>query len=631
MRHRYLVLLLFLLFLIINTPPPNAAARIGTLDQNTWGGSNTDYGQAVTVDSSGNSFVVGYTWSFTPGTPAIFLLKYSFTGTLLMQRLWSDSADDYAYGVALDKSGNIYVTGWTDHLGGPSILVLKFNPVGGLVWQETYAGSSHPAYGQAVAVDSTGNIYVGGYYASGSSPDQNVTLLKLDPTGNLLWQRSWGGSNPDQGKSLALDSMGNIYLAGWTNSFGAGAADTFLLKFNSTGGLLNQVTWGGSSDDKAAGVAVDSSGNVYLTGSTLSAGLTSDAFLLKFTAAGSLVMKRLYALTGATSGYGIAVNSTKGEVWIAGSTIIGSYSKGLILRITTSGTMISQTTWGGSGGSDVANGIAADISGNALVTGYISESGPYSFANVTGSLSNSNLNTTNPVMAPTDPGFAIGFASGAVSTPLGSSSYAGGPDVFLTKFGTLPLVSLDTSINNSGTIVFNGTAYSARSSGSYTYGTYSANATPAQGFIFTNWTATGGLSINTRYSSLIQVTVTGSGTLIAGFAIAIANVNIGITPGGFGTVTCNGQTFTANQTVLQIRFNSTLACTANPYAGFKFQQWTGLSTTSSVSTTFTVTGSGALGASFTKVPAALSLAPIGVLLSGLMLASALVIARRRVP
>lgn len=630
MRSRYLVLLLLLLFLIVNIPLPNAVAKIGTLDQSTWGGSNNDYGQAVAVDSSGNSYVVGYTWSFTSGTPSIFLLKYSFTGTLLMQRLWSDSADDYAYGVALDHSGNIYIAGWTDHLGGPSMLVLKFNPAGGLVWQKTYAGSSHPAYAQAIAVDSTGNIYVTGYYASASSADQNATLLKFDPTGNLLWQRSWGGSNPDQGSSLALDSAGNVYVAGSTNSFGAGGADAFLLKFTSAGSLLNQVTWGGSSDDKATGVALDASGNAYVTGSTLSAGLTSDAFLLKFNSAGSLVMKRLYALTGATYGNGIAVNSSASQVWIAGSTIIGNNITGLILRLTTSGSIISQTTWGGNGGSDAANAIAGDVSGNAVVTGYVPENGPYGFATVTGSFTNSSLNTTNPVVAPTDPGFATGFASGSISTPFGITSYAGGSDVFEIKFGTLPLISFLTLPATAGTIIFSRTAYGSGSSGSYTYGTYSINATSAPGYIFTNWTVRGDLTINNRYSSLAQVTVTGPGTLIASFAVAIANITVGIIPGGLGTVTCNGQTYTADQSAIQIRYNSTLACTANPYAGYRFGNWTGLSTAPSASTSFNVTRSGVLSASFATIPIAPSLAPITVLLSGVMFSSVLVITRRRI-
>ncbi len=626
MRSQSLVLLLVLSFLVLDASVPTAIAKPGSLYQATWGGTNYDYSQAVAQDSAGNTYVTGYTWSFTPGTPSIFLLKFSSSGGLLMQKLWTDNAYDYAYGIALDRSGNIYVSGWTNNLGGPSILLIKFNPSGGLVWQKTYAGSSHPSYGQGAAVDSLGNIYVAGYYANTGGSDQNATIVKFDSTGNLIWQRSWGGSNPDQGKAVAVDASGNVYMTGFTNSFGSGGADMFLLKFSSTGGLLNQITWGGNSDDKTNGIALDSSGNVYITGNTLSAGLTSDLVLLKFTPTGSLGWRKLYALTGATVGYGVAVNPSSGHVWIGGSTIIGAYTKGLALRLDSAGGIVSQMSWGATGGSDLTSAVANDISGNAVIVGYVSESGPYVFTNMTGTLSDSSLNAANPVTPATDPGFSLGFASGSVSTPMGITQYAGGSDVFLSKFGTLPLILFSTSPPDSGTITFDGTLYSSGGSGSYSYGTYTVKANPATDYLFTGWTVTGDLSVSDPLSNSTKLTVAGPGTLTANFAITIADITVQISPDGAGTLNCNGMLITGNQTV-NYPLNSTFQCTANAYSGFKFVKWSGLSSDTSENTNFTVRASGILEADFAAIQKTPSLIPSEVLLGSLPIL--LVMIRRR--
>jgi beta-propeller repeat-containing protein/List-Bact-rpt repeat protein len=635
LRHRSLVVLLvlFLSILITNLPTPKTIAdqpHPGALYQTTWGSSNYDYGQAVAVDQAGNTYVTGYTWSFTPGTPSIFLLKYNFTGALLMQRLWTDGADDYAYGIALDRIGNIYIVGWTNNLGGPTILLLKFNPTGGLVWQKTYAGGTNPAYGQAVAVDSIGNIYVTGYYSSTTGTDQNATIIKFDSTGNLIWQKSWGGSNPEQGKGVTIDPSGNVVVTGFTNSFGAGGADVFILKFSPVGALLSQLTWGGAGDDKGDAITIDNLNNTYLTGSTTSSGLTSQAFLLKFNSTGFLVIKKYYGLAGATVGYGISENSTTGEIWIAGTTIIGPNTKGFVLRLTSGAGIISQVTYGGIGGSDTVNGVADDTNGNVMLTGYVGEAGPYTFSNVTGTLTNSNLNATKTSRPALDPGFSVGFASGTVSTPSGVSSYAGGTDVLIAKYGTIPLITFNTSPAGAGTIKF----YSDddRPSGNFSafpYGTYEASAKGAPGYKFVYWTTEGDVLVQDNKTSPTWVGIIGPGTLIAVFVVDTANITLDILPySAGGTVTCNGQIYANNITNLQVKLGTQLTCTANPYAGNRFVRWSGLSTATTKSTSFNVTQSGVLGASFNG-PGLPSLQPPLLILSGALIAVLALPARRK--
>ncbi len=134
-----------------------------------------------------------------------------------------------------------------------------------LLIQKTWGGISSDA-GFGVAVDASGNIYVTGRTYSFGVGLADVLLSKFDSSGSLLWQRTWGGRDTDVGLGVALDASGNIYVTGYTTSFGAGGFDVLLLKFDSTGALLFQRTWGGSSTDYGNGVAVDASGNALVAG-----------------------------------------------------------------------------------------------------------------------------------------------------------------------------------------------------------------------------------------------------------------------------------------------------------------------------------------------------------------------------
>ena len=417
----------------------------------TWGGSSSDVGLGVAVDSSGNKYVTGYTNSFGPGNPksAVLLLKYGSSGVLLWQRIWSGSGNgsDVGSGVALDASGNIYVTGYTSSFGagGDDVLLLKFNSTGSLLWQKTWGGINSDL-GIGVVLDASGNIYVSGF--TGSFGSGKVVLLKFDSTGSLLWQRTWGGSIYDYGEGVALDASGNIYVTGYTLSFGAGGVDLVLLKFDSTGSLLWQKTWGGSGAEYGQSVAVDASGNIYVTGHTNSFGAgMDDVLLLKFDSTSGLLWQRTWGGSKNEGGSGVAVDAS-GNVYVAGYT--NSFGAGgndvLLLKLSSAGSLLNQEIYGG-GGDDVGVGVAVDSAGNAFITGYVSEAPPY----------NSTTTGNSTLGAPTfllgNPSFTLGTPTaiaqtptGSAATPSGSQTYAGSQDSFLTQYGPTPKAPLSASL-----------------------------------------------------------------------------------------------------------------------------------------------------------------------------------------
>ena len=279
------------------------------------------------------------------------------------------SAGDSGNAIAVDASGNAYVTGETSSTnfptknpsqsasgGGADVFVAKLDPTGSTLVYSTYLGGSGGESGNGIAVDASGNAYVTGFTNSANFPTKNpfqaalggggsdVFAAKLDPAGSLMYSTFLGGSGDESGNGLAVDASGDAYITGFTNSANfptknplqaalGGAGDAFVAKLDPTGSALVYLTFlGGTMDDFGNGIAVDSSGNAYATGNTLStnfptknplqaaSGGARDAFVAKLNAAGSALVYSTYVGgSGEDSGNGIAVDSA-GNTYVTGLT-----------------------------------------------------------------------------------------------------------------------------------------------------------------------------------------------------------------------------------------------------------------------------------------------------------------------
>lgn len=243
-----------------------------------------------------------------------------------------------AQDVTLDASGNVYITGLSAGSGtGYDYATIKYNAAGVEVWAKRYNGSGDGNdEANNIVVDGLGNVYVTGYsLGNGITPD--ITTIKYSPAGNQLWVRRYKGSADifNRAASLALDASGNIYVSG--TSQGDGSGDDFaIVKYNAAGNELwvRRYTGSGNARDKLAALAIDSSGNVYVTGySTGSNGWSFTGVLIKYNAAGTQLSTKtvniqfpstlapdasgnLY-VTGQDHGYYATVkyNAAGGEVW----------------------------------------------------------------------------------------------------------------------------------------------------------------------------------------------------------------------------------------------------------------------------------------------------------------------------
>ena len=225
-------------------------------------------------------------------------------------------------GVTLDSGGNLYAAGWTEALdfpivgaeqainaGGVDAFVVKLNPAGNALVYATYIGGHGDDRAAAIAVDSSGQAYVTGSTASLNFPvvspvrstrggAKTVFALKLNAVGNtLLYSTYLGGTNYEVGTAIAVDGAGNAYIAGDTQSTNfpvvggvqstlGGGMDAFVTKLDSSGAYVFSTFLGGAADEHAGGIAVDASGNAYVAGGTYSTNFPWPAPFRPATAAG---------------------------------------------------------------------------------------------------------------------------------------------------------------------------------------------------------------------------------------------------------------------------------------------------------------------------------------------------------
>jgi len=262
----------------------------GSLLWNKRGGdSSSDVGNGIALDASGNVFITGYTWSYGESYNAAFLLKYDSAGKFQWNKIWGLYPEEKGFGIALDGLGNIFITGYTrssEVAASRDVSLSKYDSSGNLQWYTTWGGSDKDE-GRGIAVDGSGNIFITGYTWSHGTDiytlKYNFFLLKYNSSGNLLWDITWDGSDDDYGQGIAVDTWGYVYITGSTQSYREDNYDIFLLKYDSSGNLLLDKTWGGSRNDHGNGIALDSSGNAFITGYTYSYGAGyTDLVLLKY-------------------------------------------------------------------------------------------------------------------------------------------------------------------------------------------------------------------------------------------------------------------------------------------------------------------------------------------------------------
>jgi len=336
------------------------------------GGSGNDYGLAIAVDGSGNVYLNGYQSSDDYGSNDYGVIKLDSDGNLLWQKKIGGAGTDQGYAIAVDGSGNVYLNGAqaSDDYGSTDYGVIKLDSSGNLLWQKKIGGISTDS-GRAIAVDGDGNVYCNGQQASDSSGINDYGVIKLDTNGNILWQKKIGGYYSDNGYGIAVDGDGNVYLNGQqTSDVYGGTSDYGVIKLDTNGNLLWQKKIGGAGTDQGYAIAVDGSGNIYLNGYQYSDSYgVHDYGVIKLDSDGNILWQKKIGGINSDIGYAVAVDGS-GNVYLNGyqsSDSYGSFDYGVI-KLDTNGNLLWQKKIGGSS-HDYGWAIAVDGSGNVYLNG----------------------------------------------------------------------------------------------------------------------------------------------------------------------------------------------------------------------------------------------------------------------
>ncbi len=451
-------------FEIIGEYNKNKAIIIDPLVYSTFvGGSNCDGGWNwkldIAVDISGNAFVTGTTWSSDfPNTTGAYdntfngsydryLFKLDSTGSALIYSTFiGGSSTDWGIGIAIDTTGNAYMTGFTgssdfpttsgayntNHNSGDDVFVLKLNPTGSALIYSTYVGGNGIDNGYSIAIDASGNAYVTGFTESMDFPTTSgayerifnggyydVFVFKLNQTGAALSYSTYIGGgigNEESGLGIAVDTAGNIYATGYTQtsdfpttpgayntSYNGGGHDIFVLKLNPTGNgkndLIYSTYFGGNDNEGGWDIIVDNGGNIYVVGGVRSVDFPitpnandttfngeCDGFVLKLSPVGTgqndLIYSTYIGGDKIDECIGIAID-TLGNAYVTGNTYSSDFpttpgalnvtyngaGDGFMFILNQTGAVLLNSTYIGGDDEDYGFNIVVDKSCSAYVSG----------------------------------------------------------------------------------------------------------------------------------------------------------------------------------------------------------------------------------------------------------------------
>ncbi len=328
-------------------------------------GNNADVPVDLKLDQSGNLYIVGYSVNAGSGSD-ILILKYDPWGTLLWAASFNGPLNgaDWAFSLALDAAANVYVTGCcsTGLLSSRDFATVKYDSSGILQWSAIYNGPGNGLdEANSIALDDAGNVLVTGR-SMGVGTNLDYATIKYDSTGNQLWVARYDGPSggEDQMCKLALDSGGNVYVTGWSSQATAYPFDWATVKYDPQGleQWVVRFNSSGTASDMTYGIATDSQDNVIVTGSGAGGWLHTYKY--------DTIGNAQWAVVCPSGWPDYLALDSQDDIYLT----TGGNGNLHTLKYSSSGTLIWQTYWDGPGNDwDIPYDIAVDANFNVYAVG----------------------------------------------------------------------------------------------------------------------------------------------------------------------------------------------------------------------------------------------------------------------
>ena len=376
--------------------------------QKSWGGNSHDYLNNVIVTEDGNFILFGRSESTdieglpNKGSYDAIIVKYDKDGNLLWQKSWGGSGYDSLSQVIETEDGNFILFGRsesTDIEGLPNkvsqdAIILKYDKNGNMLWQKSWGGNNREYLKNAIETED-GNFILFGYTSSTdieglpNKGSQDAIIVKYDKDGNMLWQKSWGGSGYDSLSQVIETEDGNFILFGHSESTdieglpNKGSQDAIILKYDKNGNMLWQKSWGGNNREYLKNAIETEDESIILVGYSVSTDIEGlpnkggqDAIIVKYDKDGNLLWQKSWGGNGSDS-LSQVIETEDGSVILLGEStstdIEGLPNKGsqdaIILKYDKNGNMLWQKSWGGNGYDSLSQVIETE-DGNFILFGH---------------------------------------------------------------------------------------------------------------------------------------------------------------------------------------------------------------------------------------------------------------------
>lgn len=291
-------------------------AQGDTLWTKTYGGENDDWASSIRQTSDGAYIITGTTVSFGTGSPDVWLIKTDLHGDSLWARTFGGSSFDASYSVQQTTDGGYIVAGFTESFGRPNrdVYLIKTDAFGNDIWTKTFGGNG---IDHSFSVDQTSDsgYIVAGYTTSSGSGNYDVYILRTNTNGDSLWAGTYGGTDYDEAYSVKQTSDRGYIIAGYTESFGAGNGDMYLIKTDVVGDTVWVRTYGGSKQDGSYSVQQTSDGGYVVAGWTWSySSRMSDIYIIKIDSEGNTLWTK--TIGGKNEDWGFSVQQTSDDGYI---------------------------------------------------------------------------------------------------------------------------------------------------------------------------------------------------------------------------------------------------------------------------------------------------------------------------
>lgn len=391
--------------------------------ERTYGGTGDDEGQFVQQTSDNGYIIAGFTNSFGAGNYDFYLIKTNVSGDTLWTKTYGGISWERGYTVQQTLDGGYIITGVTYSFGTGrgDVYLIKTNASGDTLWTRTYGGDSTDV-GNSVQQTKDGGYIIAGLTNPLGRGDVDVYLVKTDSTGDTLWTRSYGGPGFDGAYSLAQTSDSGYILTGWTDSFGAGLNDVYVVKTNASGDTLWTRTFGGLSWDEGQSLQQTSDGGYIIVGETYSFGNFDQVYLIKMDASGDTLWTRTYGGTDTDWGNSVLQTSHGGYIIAGGTRSFGSGGSDVyFIKTNVSGDTLWTRTYGGTG-NDQGRSVQQTSDSGYIITGRTNSFGAGNY---------------DVYLIKTDSNGRVGVEDKRGSPPIHGSPFSIHPNPF-TSFASIP-------------------------------------------------------------------------------------------------------------------------------------------------------------------------------------------------